>query len=647
MLNTTIAFLGFCLLAGSEGMQWEDLTELTPEQLANIEVTGATHAPANLNELPQSIYVITRDDLEKSGITHLVEALRMVPGIHIGRISSSRWSTGIRGFGDSLSRSILVLIDGCSVYNPLFAGVYWENQDYPIDIIDRIEVILGPGGSVWGANAVNGVVNIITKPAAATQGGYAGVLAGNMERIRASVRYGGTLGKGHYRLWGNRFEEGAASYRNGFDGDDWNHQKLGLRTDQVFGNTDLTIQVGFYEGDLGQRYAVPNETATANAILVGDGEVRGNHLLTKWQARKGNLEYQVRLYRQFSQRTDLNFHQEHRTLDGEVALVSKNRFGTTTVGGSLRQIDYQTVGTPSIQLRPNDDQSRIRGLFLEQQSWGFNRKLLINLGFKVEDQQFTNWEWQPRIGASYFFKERFMVWGSVSRAIRAPSRLERDIDTYILSSGSGVLTRLQGNPNFRAETLDAFEFGGRFLFARQSINIALFQFDYDQLLSTQFGLPGIADTPYGQRVVVPVTFGNNQAATSKGAELFWSFWTRDAWKFNVSYSFLNLDAEDPPENAMQGNDNIEGFSPDHQFRISANVRPSKRFFAHASAAWVDRLEGRNIPSYWNASLHLGFHPGKRCRISVLGRNLIENQHSEYQSSIVIERQWAAKLHWRW
>jgi len=647
MLNPWVILSIFGVFATGENGPWEDLTELTLEELANIEVTSASRAPVHLVDSPQSIFVISGEQLRKAGITHLVEVLHLVPGVHLARNSASQWATGIRGFSDNLSRSILVLFDGRSVYNPLFAGVYWENLEFPVDIIERIEVILGPGGSVWGTNAVNGVINIITKSVSGPQGGSFSALGGSVERVRSTLRYRNKLGKGNYRVWATHLEEDHANYANGEDFDAWEHSKLGFRTDQEIGPLAFNVQAGLYDGELGQQNTSPDPTGRENLTTFGDGTVAGNFLRARSKARWGPFEWQLQLSHQFDERSDLNFHQEQRALNAELALTNENRWGTTTFGGSHRHIRDQTTGTRAIYFRPEDARYRINGLFFEHQSWQFQKRVLVHFGIKAEDHDFTDWEWQPRLGISLVPNERLTLWAAVSRAIRAPARVENAIQSFSLTGNDGAFFALQGNPDFDSEVLDAYEIGSRHAFGRQNLQISLFHYRHDRLLTTELGAPTVADTPYGPRPILPVTIGNGLNASTHGGELRWSFWSERFGQYSANYSYLDLDVSLDPGSTDLSGQNAKGSSPRNQFRIAGNFPMTSRLHAHANLTWVDRLPTNRVEAFWNANIHVQFQLNPEWRFALNGRNLIESDHSEFNPNITHERHVSAEIKWRW
>lgn len=630
-----------------EESSWGDLTHLTLEELANIEVITASHAPIAHLELPQALFVINSQDLENRGISHIAEALRLVPGIHVARNTSSSWVTGLRGFSENLSRAILVLVDGRSVYNHLFAGVYWADLDFPIDIIERIEVILGPGGNVWGANAVHGVINIITKPASKTQSGFLSSSGGSVEPFRSILRYGGTLGKGHFRIWGQYQEEDGAVHDDGTDFDTWNSRKFGFRTDQDLGFSNLCIQAGYLGSNLGERSAVPDSTGTQTVSSISRTQVAGHFLLANLKARVGDFQWKTKAYYQYSQREAEVFYQESKTLDLETVVINENRWGTTSFGAKARSITDHTRPSQSVAMDPNDEDLWVKGIFLEHQSWFLDKKLMVLAGGKIEDSTYADWEWQPRVGMSLFPLPHFMLWASASRAIRAPSRVERDITIYALTEEDRLLVRLQGNDMFRSEVMNALEFGSRFTLKEQSIGISLFQQSYDHLVSTEVGQLTTATTPYGVRPILPIHTGNGINATSMGGEIQWSYWPEGLGKFSFRYAYHDLDVTVDPDSTDLSGRRIEGASPKNQFQIDSLIPFNLWLKMQATVRWVDALSTREIPAYWDADASLHCQLGQGMRLGLYGRNLFHDEHAEFTPEIRHQRQIAAELQWQW
>lgn len=626
---------------------WGDLTYLTLEQLANIEVTSATHAPVNQWEVAQTIYVITHQELQNHGITHLAEALRLVPAIHVARNTASSWATGIRGFSDDLSRGILVLMDGRSVYNNLFAGVFWANQDLPIDIIDRIEVILGPGGSVWGANAVHGVINLITKRAAETQGGFTSGSGGTVEAFRSTLRYGGTLGRGHYRIWGQYTEDDSADHSDNMDFDAWEMRRLGLRIDQDFGFTNLSIQAGYIRTNLGERYPVPDSTGTQTIAPISSTQSAGHFISANLKTWVGDFQWRTKAcYQNDEQDADiLDF--EIDTFNLETDFVNENRWGTSTFGALVRSIEDESVPSQSLRLTPSTDQQWIKGIFFEHQTWQFQKSIMINVGAKVEDSPYTDWEWQPRVGVSYLPNSDAMVWASVSRAIRAPTRLERDITSFGLIQEDSQLIRFEGSDQFQEEVLNAFEIGSRFILKHQNLKVSLFRQHHDRLVSTEIGSLTTTSTPYGLRQILLVQPGNGINATSRGGEFQWSYWPEGVGQFSFRYAYQDLDVTLDPSSRDLSARLVKGESPRHQFQITSFIPLKKGVNSQAMLRWVDDLPSQEIHAYWEVDANLQFQLGQSAKLRILGRNLLHDKHAEFNKDILHPRQFAAELQWWW
>ena len=276
-----------------------DLAQLSLEQLGNVEVTTVSKEPEEVWQTPAAIYVLTQDDIRRSGATSIPEALRLVPGVEVARADSNHWAIGIRGFESGFSKSVLVLIDGRSVYTPLYAGVYWDVQNVPLQDVDRIEVIRGPGGTIWGANAVDGVINIITKNAKDTQGAYASVGAGNVDEGTGSFRYGGEIGKSlNYRVYGMGFADDPEFHSNYDEFDAWQLGQAGFRTDWSRQDRDtFTVQGDFYNGSEGQLVSIGSYSPPGTVNLAGPVLVSGGNVLGRWERKfKTGSDLQIQTY---------------------------------------------------------------------------------------------------------------------------------------------------------------------------------------------------------------------------------------------------------------------------------------------------------------------------------------------------------------
>ena len=317
LIETSIATVGLSLPA-TQGEEQQALKSLSLEQLSNIEITTATRAPESAFRTPAAVYVITGDDIKRAGVTNIPDALRLAPGIEVAQVDSGKWSVGIRGFGSRLSRSVLVLIDGRTVYTTLLAGTYWEVQDTLLEDIDRIEVIRGPGGTIWGPNAINGVINIITKSSTETHGTYATVGSGNVEQGFASFRQGGASASGlNYRVYGKAFTRAPAYHLDHRNFDDWRSGQGGFRMD--WGSADknaFSLQGDIYKMTFGESVVGTSYTAPFSRLFDANADLSGGNILGKWSrtfSKTNNI--QVQAYYDRTNRREPNFGDVRDTFD--------------------------------------------------------------------------------------------------------------------------------------------------------------------------------------------------------------------------------------------------------------------------------------------------------------------------------------------
>ena len=432
-------------LASAEERE-EDLTTLGLEELMNIEVTSVSKKLEKRSGAAAALYVITEEDIRRSGATSIPEALRLVPGVEVSRIDSNKWAIGVRGFGSRLARSMLVLIDGRSVYTPLFAGTYWEVQDTLLEDIDRIEVIRGPGGTLWGANAVNGVINIITKHSRDTQGLLATAGGGTEERAFGSARYGGTLGETFtYRLYGKYFDRDGGFVPRGDDYDAWSMSRGGFRTDWAMGPQDtLKVQGDLYDGDAGQHAVITRFRPPFTQVVEDDATLSGANLLGRWRHEVSDRsDLALQAYYDNTYRREPSFRERRNTFD----LDFQHRFGIPWRQEIIWGLGYRltadnTGSVPTIVFRPRDRSDDLYSLFAQDEVTVIEDKLRLIVGSKFEHNDYSGFEFQPSGRLVWTPAGSHVVWGSISRAVRTPSRLDHDLELTAPPIAPGTFPRL-------------------------------------------------------------------------------------------------------------------------------------------------------------------------------------------------------------
>src|SRR5713226_8886719 len=444
VLNALLAVAAATALA-AEPLRVADLADLSIEELGNIQVTSVSKHPERLADAPASIFVITGEDIRRSGATRLPEALRLAPNLEVARASASSYAISARGFNNTIANKLLVLIDGRTVYTPLFSGVFWDAQDVMLEDVERIEVISGPGATLWGANAVNGVINVITRRASDTQGAFAYAQSGNLER-GYGARYGGTLGEGgSYRVYGRSFDIFNTSNASGATASDgWSKGQVGFRTDWGTAANGFTLQGDAYRGSLDQA----NNDNTS---------ISGNNLLGRWNrdlAAWGQL--QVQSYFEHTER-DIpgTFAERLNILDVEfqhrLRPMGAHRL---TWGGGYRHGDDRVTNSVVLAFLPADRSLRWANVFAQDEI-ALQENLRLTLGTKFENNYYTGTEPLPSARLAWKPDPQRLVWGAASRAVRAPSRIDRD---FFVTAGS---LQLKGGPDFVSEVVKVFEVGYR------------------------------------------------------------------------------------------------------------------------------------------------------------------------------------------
>ncbi len=625
-----------------------DLTTLSLEELMAIEVTSVTRGPEALGDAPSAIQVIPNDEIRRSGADTLPRALRLASNLAVAQKNSHDWAISARGFNTALANKMLVLIDGRSVYTPLFSGVFWNAQDVFLEDVDRIEVVSGPGGSVWGANAVNGVINVISRPAGETQGAFVQAGVGSQLEAMANVRWGGTLGeRGHYRIWGRYADHADERREGGGSADDgWDRAATGFRVDGTAATNDRwTLQGDLYAGDDG-------------LVEGGTARVRGANLLGRWtRARGEGSEISVQAY---VDRTRVDLPVPALLLGGiplapagelrdrldtwDVDFQHRVAAGarhTLTWGAGFRYWESDVDNAPALAFLPPRHLHRLWSAFVQDQI-RIRDAFELTLGTKLEHNDVTGFEAEPSVRLRWRPGERGMVWAAVSRAVRTPSRIDTE-----LSQPAPPLVLLAGNPDFDSESVLAWELGARGrLGARATGSVAAFHNSWRNLRST-------SATP---ATILPLFFENNLEGASRGIELRGRLQASERIRLRAGYTLLDHDLR-VRSGALDVNDgHNETADPEHQLSLHAAVDFGRGFEADAGLRWVDQLpinsglEVGEVPSYAELDLRLGWRATESVEFELVGTNLLDDDHPEYgypgPNRVVVRRAVAGRLTWR-
>jgi iron complex outermembrane receptor protein len=672
-LSLLLIIVGAWALAAPAAAQDQDsestqsLKQLSLDQLGNVEVTTVSKEPEEVWNTPAAIYVLTNEDIVRSGATTIPDALRLVPGVEVARIDSDHWSVGIRGFGSEFSKSVLVLIDGRSVYSPLFSGVYWNVQNVMLQDVDRIEVIRGPGGTIWGANAVNGVINIITKSTKDTHGALVSVTGGNVNQGIGSLRYGGGKGPFDFRVYGQGFGRAAEYHPDDSSFDEWQMGQAGFRTDTRVNSRDtLTIQGDMYKGYDGERVSVSSYTPPSAEILDQPHNVAGGNLLGRWQRQiDGNSDFQLQAYYDRTSRLSPQLNEIRNTYDVDL-LYHRNVGGRHDIllgAGGRWSSDNITQKFATLNFVPNQETDSIYSWFLQDQISIIPGRVSVILGSKFEHNNYSGFEVQPNVRLLWTPDDHQTFWAAETRAVRTPSRLDQDIQlTDFLIANPPTFLRVLGSPDFKSEQLLGTEAGYRRLLGKKLyVDASFFYNDYNDLYG--YGTTSILleTTPAPARVVVQVPLANATAGDTTGFEIAPDWKPVNWWELRGSYSYLHLYVHDKP--GMAGSFNYlvtssdNGSSPHDEFDVQSLLNLPKRTefdvtFRYMSAlpAQTSIPAGPTVGAYSTADTHLAWHARANWDLSLVGQNLLQPHHPEFGGDdgplVGIRRSVYAQITWR-
>jgi iron complex outermembrane recepter protein len=634
------------------------LQQMSLEQLGNVEVTSVSKEPEEVWRTPAAIYVITQDDIRRSGATSIPEALRLAPGVEVARIDSDHWAVGIRGFGGEFSKSLLVLIDGRSVYTPLFAGVYWQVQDTLLEDVDRIEVIRGPGGTIWGSNAVNGIINIITKNAAATQGALASLSSGNVDEGIAGYRYGGMHGQGfHYRMYGKGFLRGPEMHPDGGNFDEWKTGQIGFRSDWNKNSRDtLTWQGDMYEGLDGERVGVSFYSPPSEEVLDGPHHVGGANMLARWQRQiNDNSDLQLQVYYDRTSRFSPQLDEIRNTIDIDFLHHLKLNWGQDFlwgVGARWSPDDIRQKFT-TLDFEPHNETDKIYSWFLQDQIPLGTPNFSLTLGSKFEHNNYSGFEVQPDARLLWTPTRRQSFWAALTRAVRTPSRLDQDLQlTDFLQANPPIFLRVVGSPSFKSEHLLGSEIGYRTLLVRKLyMDVATFHNNYNDLYGYGPGTVLTETDPPPARLVLQLPLANALKGDTTGIEVA-PDWKPSAWmELRGSYSYLHLFVHDKPgftDAINTASDN--GSSPHHEMDAQSLFNLPKKLEFDATYRYVSALPAQTVNAYSTCDARFGWNAAAGWELSINGQNLLQPNHAEFGSDVDtivgIKRAVYAQIVWR-
>ena len=626
----------------------QDLASLSIEDLMNLEVTSVSKRSQPMGEAAAAVYVITNEDIRRSGATSIAEALRLAPGLHVARIGASEWAITARGFNMQFANKLLVLIDGRSVYTHLFSGVYWDVQDVMLEDVERIEVIRGPGGTLWGANAVNGVINIITKKAKDTQGWLASGGAGTLENGFGSLRYGATLGQDtHLRGYVKYFDHGNLDSEFGGDAnDEWNMVRGGFRLDQDLSPSDsLTLQGDYYDG------ATSEELLT---MVTDTEDLSGANVLARWRhIFSETSELSLQTYYDRTERAEPTVLSEDRdTVDIELEhrfrLLSWN---DVIWGAGYRLLNDRTEST-LVFFNPERRTDDLVTAFLQDQITLLGDRLHLTIGSKFEHNDYTGFEFQPTARALWRLRPRHSIWAAVSRAVRTPSRADDDISFFGINPHPPVLLFATGNRDFDSEKLLAYEIGYRTQLSDElSFDLAAYYNDYDSLRSAKLGAVPLPTPPFPPGTL-SASFGNETEAVGYGLEVSANWNVTSYWALSGWYTLMKLDVDADADNADVVSEKQEDDTPTNQVHVRSRLNLPWNLEFDTQFFYVGEVVHQDAEEYARLDLRLGWRPIESIEVSVAGQNLTERRHEEFGTGLFslrssVPRSVYGKITWRY
>ncbi len=640
-----------------------DLDKASIEDLMNVEVTSVSRRDQALTKTGAAAFVIDQEAIRRSGATNIPDLLRMVPGVDVARIDANTWAISIRGSNYRYANKVLVLIDGRTVYTPGFSGVYWDQQDVPLEDIDRIEVIRGPGGTVWGANAVNGVINIITKSSRNTKGGLLRLGAGSEQREQGLIQYGGAVGaSGQYRVFGSYSGVAGTGETPGAPpADGWHSIHTGFRSDWDLSHVDaLTVQGDWLGTSEGQTITtlflnnLPNLETFGDKVKVASGNVLGRWTHTFSNGSETSLQVYYDRFRRFDQAlnvvstgdADFQYHFHAGPKNDIVA------------GMGFRLTDESYTNGYEAAFGSGSRRDYLTSAFLQDQI-ALTNSVSLTVGSKLEHNSYTGVEYEPSAQLVWNMNDRNALWTSVARAIRQPSwydtAVNLTVSTFPTDGGGFGAVQLLGQQVIRPERSLDYEGGYRTLLTKRlSLDLAAFTTWYANVQSVEPGTPYFTLSPAPPHLVVPSLFNSLAHGRTYGAELFANWDLTRRLRISPGYSFLRMNATFDPSilasNAALSLGNSPGDSPQHQAQLRSALNLPHNLEWDASAGFVSALSIGPVPSYTRVDTRLGWRPGEKVEVSITGENLLTPRHFEFLDGLQVHpvpvaRNISAKVTW--
>ncbi len=658
------ALLGFALMTqpfhtAHAAQTGADIFAINLEELMQVTVTSVSKKEQTLAQTAAAAFVIQGEDIRRSGASNIPEALRLAPGVQVSAIGNNKWAVSIRGQADRFSNKLLVLVDGRSVYSPLFSGVLWEALDIPLENIARIEVIRGPGASIWGANAVNGVINIITKSAFDTLGGQVALAAGSELRGYGFARYGWNPDPDTaVQLHAKAHDYGPSQPVGGGEGyDDWRNQSAGFKLERLLEGGPLKVQGGVYSSRAGDELNLIS-AQPANTLVQNTQKISGGHLMARWedqgsegrqqsfQAYLEHSDYDHVILKELRTTFDLEY-QNRRAIGTDHDLIWGLGFRH-----SSDTIDSSPMFTESERERGSD----LYSAYLQDEITLQPERWRLSLGARLEHNDYTGFEFQPNVRLLWTPSEKSSAWLSLARAIRTPSRAERGGSIYVQADPVGQppflppsVVQFVSNDTGE-EQLDALDLGWRYQFnPTTSLDLAAFYYRYDKLRGTALAPPTFVFPP--GYLLIQTLNNNANSASGPGLEASLDWRPRPDWRMQANYSWLNLVVRSADLPGQTTSD-YTGTSPTHQFSLRSSLDLTSRLHWDAWLRYVSRIKNLPVPEFTTLDMRLAWQADKDLEISLVGQNLLDSAHLEYEGNFFkstpteLQRGFYVKANWR-
>jgi len=670
--STAVLFLLGCEVACGQNLPAQkssqsspnDLTQVSIENLMNIEVTSVSKREQKLSRAAAAVFVITQEDIRRSGARSIPDVLRMVPGLDVAQVNANTWAVSARGFNRQFANKLLVLIDGRAVYTLMHQGVSWDTQDVPLEDVERIEVIRGPGATVWGANAVNGVINIMTKKTEDTLGALVTGGGGTQEQAFGTTQYGGKFGEARsYRIFAKYLDHDHFPDLNGQNAaDGWHLLHGGFRTDgNLSKNDSLTIQGDLYTGSEGASIEhIASIAPPVNFSVNRIGELSGGNVLSRWHHDFANQsETSLQVYLDRYSRSGPESREDRNTfdLDFQHHLIAGRRQDLIW-GAGYRVTSDETQGTIDQAWVPSEQTNQLFSTFVQDEITLKPNQIFVTVGTKLEHNDFSGVEIQPGASVAWTPTAHRTFWASVSRASRTTSRDEAaaDVGIVVFPGPGGVPAEvvLFGNPHEKAEHVVAFDLGYRAQpIARLSIDIATFFDRYTDLVSHELAPSFVVTSPAPTHLVIPVVNANKMHGVTDGIEVAANWKVTNRWTLSPGYALLqmHLHADSSSQDTTDA-PHAEGSSPRHQAQLRSHVKLNRGFAWDMNVYFVDSLPAQQIPSYTRIDTQLIWRIAERLQFRVVGQNLLRDHHAESDDTFTsvnssqVKRGGYAQFTWR-